>query len=289
MSYDIFYNKQFVQLRRTGEVIPMFLAGSNNCYDIGIGGRNGRRARDWSPMAYYNGKGKLSEKPTVMLKNLDADLRKTIRKHNGSTQGYDKTKPSEIRDHFGYYSSIVVGSGHCADTSWDKWRVQFSNGIKHALTIEQLNELGVNLHFDAFSGSPDGQPPVVALKTERDYFTELKKWREWRDKNSHSFSLGFFPLNDDAVLKRLREPKRKAPRAKQQVEQDHYFVLANGSICLARYTSRGYRYTEFPSSARRFPTEEEAEARRQRLVKEQRYKADQWTVKRIDSHATFYI
>jgi hypothetical protein len=78
VSYDIIYGKQFVKLRKTGEVIPMLLSGSNNCYEIGVGGRNGRRTRDWSPFRYYNRKGKLSEKPSIILKSLEADLRKCI-------------------------------------------------------------------------------------------------------------------------------------------------------------------------------------------------------------------
>lgn len=99
MSYEIIYNKQFVSLRKTGEVIPMLLAGSNNCYDIGLYGRNGRRSRDWSNDRYYHQKGKISEKPEAILGKLDAELRRMVREHHN--RGDSDAKPKDIRNHFG--------------------------------------------------------------------------------------------------------------------------------------------------------------------------------------------
>ncbi len=205
MSYDIIYNKQFVYLRKTREVIPMLLAGSNNCYEIGLGGRTGRRVRDWSSMRYYNRKGKISEKPEVILSELDVDLRRYIRRNRGE----DGTKPADIRNHFGYYASLAVRGGHCGSTSWNMWHAQFVSGIKNALTIEELDKLGVNLYFSAFGDSPNGKPAEVAIKTEREYFTEIKKWRQWQAESGKGFSLSFYPLNTDTVLYRLRASRQK--------------------------------------------------------------------------------
>jgi len=285
MSYDIIYGKQFVRLRRTGEVIPMLLAGSNNCYEIGVGGRNGRRVRSWESFRYYNRKGKISEKPDVILGKLDAELRKYIRNHRGDGE----TKPADIRNHFGYYAALAVGGGHCGGTSWNRYRGQFENGIRGALTIEEMDKLGVNLYFSAYHDSPDGKPPGVALKTERDYFIELKKWRDWQARAGKGFSLSFQPQNTDTVLRRLRAPKRRAPREKTRVEQDRYFVLTDGSNVLVKYTSRGYRYTYHKGAGKRFRSEKDAETYRQRLLKNGRYKADTWKVERVDEKATFYV
>lgn len=179
----------------------MFLAGSNNCYDVIQGGRNGRRSRDWQIMDYYNRKGKTSEKPDIILKKLDAEIRRYIKKHRGE----DGVKPSHIREHFGYYSALAVRGGRCLDTSWDEYRGQFSNGIRKALTIEELDARGINLYFLSYSygDSPDGKPPEAIIKTERDYFTELKKWRAWQAISGKSFSLSFKPLSTDTVLYRL--------------------------------------------------------------------------------------
>ena len=286
MSYDIIYNKQFVKLRKTGEVIPMLLSGSNNCYEIGLNGRDGRRSRDWSSMRYYNRKGKLSENPDVILDKLDAEIRKYIR-----TRREREVKPADIRNHFGYYSSLVVGSGHCGGTSWDMWRGVFSNGIKHALTIEELDALGVNLRFSAYvpGDSPNGKPAPVPIKTEQEYFAELRKWREWQAQAGHTFSLSFFPMSTDRVLERLRSLRRKTPREKTRVEQDHYFVLTDGSSALLKYTSRGYRYSWSISSGKKFRSEKEADAYRERLINKGRYKADIWKVERIDNACAFMV
>ena len=289
MSYEIIYGKQFVKLRRTGEVIPMFLAGSNNCFDIGVGGRNGRRARDWSNDRYYNRRGKISEKPEVILKNVDAELRRRIRDR------YDKEdKPADIRNRFGYYASVAVGGGHCGDTSWSLYRSQYANGINNALAIEEMAKLGVYLYFHTVTwkeDSTDGIPASVDLKTEQEYFVELKKWRAWQDGNGKSFWLSFRPHNDELVLKRLREPKRKAPSEKTRVEQDHYFVLTSGynGYGLLKYTKRGYRYSFSKSGGKRFRSEKDAEKYRQQLLKSGRYKADIWKVERIEGKATFLV
>jgi len=287
LSYEIIYGKQFVKLRRTGEVIPMLLAGSNNCFDIGRGGRNGRRARDWSNDRYYNRKGKISEKPDVILNNLDAELRRRIRDR------YDKEdKPADIRNSFGYYASVAVGGGRCGDTSWNKYRGQYVNGIRGALTVEELENLGVHLYFHdvgMVGDSPNGRPAQVDITTEQQYFIELKKWRAWQAEKGKGFWLSFHPHNDEVILKRLREPKRKTPREKTRVEQDHYFVLTDGHNGLLKYTSRGYRYSFSKGSGKRFRSEKEAESYRQGLLKKNRYKADIWKVERIDATAVFLV
>lgn len=287
MSYEIFYNKQFVRLRKTGEVIPVILGGSNNCFDIGYNGRNRRRARSWASDRFYNRKGKLSEKPDIILKNLDAQLRRIIRGQRG--RGDSEATPKDIKQHFGYYASLVVGGGHCAGTSWDRYRGVYANGIRSAMTVEQLDELGVNLIFYAGYGSEDGYPARVPLKTEREYFLELKKWREWQGRNGRSFYLSFSPSDDARVVELIRRSKRKAPRERQEVEQDHFFVLGNSNGNLKRYTARGYRYSYSQTGGKHFRTKQEAEKRRKRLVDEKRHQADTWEVVRVEGKAFFRV
>jgi len=287
MSYEIVYGKQFVKLRKTGEVIPMLLAGSNNCFEVGIGGRNGRRSRDWANQRFYLRKGKISDKPEAIMAKVDAELSRRIRDR------YDKTdKPAGIRARFGYYAGIAVGGGHCSDTSWDKYRGVYANGIKNALTIEELDKLGVNLYFFDVGLSlgdrlPD-TPASVTIKTERQFFEELRKWRGWQNGNGKGFWLGFSPRSTDMVLERLRAPKRKPATEKVRVDQDHYFVLTDGYNGLVKYTSRGYKYSS-RSGGKRFRTEKDAEKYRQQLLKNNRYKADVWRVERIDCPTSFRV
>ena len=296
MSYDIIYNKQFVKLRRTGEVIPMLLAGPSNCFEIGFRGRNGRRVRNWEPIRYYNRKGKISEKPEHILKSLNAELRRQTREHLAYQKAnYPKeewVKPADIHNRFGYYASIAVGSGHCGGTSWPLYRSQFANGIRNALTIEELDKLGVNLYiyYHSYNGdSPNGKPASIDIKTEQQYFAEIKKWKEWQKTAGKMFYLSFHPSDTDAVLRRLRASKRKPPREKTRVEQDHYFVLTNSNGNLIRYTSRGYRYSRSQTGGKQFRTEDIAEKYRQQLVSKGRHQAETWEVKRVDRASSFLV
>jgi hypothetical protein len=294
MSYEIVYGKQFVKLRRTGEVIPMVLAGSNNCFDYpSYGHSRGRRARSWGNAPWYNRKGKISEKPEVIVRNLDAELNRRIRNR------YDKEdKPADVRNRFGYYAAVAISGRGTRGTSWNAWRSQFTNGIKNAVTIEQLAELGVHLYFSGstWGDEPnDGMPQTVYLETEPQYFAELKKWRAWKGNNGNgrSFWLDFSPHDTDTVLDRLRAPgreaRRESRRQKTEVKQNHYFVLTGDGNNLVKYTSRGYKYSFSQSGGRRFRTKKDAERYRQSLVKANRYKAEIWKVKRIDLPATFLI
>lgn len=267
----------------------MLLMGSSNCFEVGNGGRNGRRERSWSSLRYYNRKGKISEKPEVILRKLDAELTRYIREQRKREDG---GKPAHVRDHFGYYAAIVVGSGRCYDTSWPLYRSQFSNGIKNAMTIEELDELGINLDIHYYSyndDSPNGKPASVDIKTEREYFIELKKWREWQVKNGKMFYLTLHPSSTDAVIRRLRASRSKPPREKTRVEQGHYFVLTNGNGNLVKYTSRGYRHSYSQTGGKQFRAEDIAEKYRQQLVNKGRYQAETWKVKRVDQATSFLV
>jgi hypothetical protein len=287
MSYDIFYGKQFVKLQKTGEVISVLLSGSSNCFEYGQGGRNGRRTRDWCSMGYYNRKDKLSEKPDIILKNLDADLRKHIRQNGKATAYSEAVKPSAVKDCWGYYIAVAIGGGSCSDTSWSRYRSFFENGIRGALTVESLVQKRVYPMFSAYGDF--GQPHSIPLLTEKGYFEELKKWKAWRETHpGHNFSLTFSPMSTDEVLDRLRKPK--VQREHTRVEEDHYFVLADaGGQSLLRYTSRGFRYSWTTAGGRKYRTEQEAEKYRKELVEKGKYKSETWKVKRIDSPATFYV
>jgi len=270
----------------------MLLMGSNNCYDIGLGGRTGRRARSWGNAPWHNRKGKISEKPEVILKSVDAELRKRIRDRHFP----DEDKPADVRNRFGYFASLAISGQGTRGTSFNAYRSQFSNGIKNALTIEELVKLGVHLYFhgSTWGDQPnDGMPQTLYLETEPQYFDELKKWRAWQNGNGRSFWLTFRPHDTDIVLDRLRAPGRKtrreARKGKTRAEQDHYFVLTDGYNALLKYTRRGYRYSYSKSGGKRFMTKKVAETYRKQLVKNRRYKAEIWKVERINLPATFLV
>jgi len=293
LSYEIIYGKQFVKLRRTREVIPILLMGSNNCYDVpDYQHPKGRRARDWSNLRYHNRKGKISEKPEVILKSVDAELRQRIRDRSFPKED----KPADVRNRFGYFASLAISGRGTRGTSFNAYRSQFSNGIKNALTIEELVKLGVYPYLYTYSYNPEetaGAPVSVNLETEAQYFEELKKWRAWQNGNGKSFSLSFHPHSTDTVLDRLQRPgrnaRRETRREKTRVEQDHYFVLTDGYNNLVKYTARGYRYSFSKTGGKQFRTEKEAEFYRQRLLKRRAYKAEVWKVEMINLPSTFLV
>lgn len=290
MSYEIIYDKQFVQLRRTREVIPMLLAGSNNCYECPTYEHpKGRRERDWGHTAWFTRKGKLSDKPEIILRQLNAVLNKLIRQNRTREEG---AKPADIRKHFGYYASVAVTGGHCSDTSWNLFFSQFTNGIRNALTIEELAQLNISLYFYDVGmpgDSPNGRPAQVDILTEPQYFVELAKWRAWAAATGKSFWVSFHPLNIDEVLRRLHALKHRTPREKTKVEQGHFFVLTDGFNTLIKYTRNGYRYSYHKDGGKKFMIEKEAEAYRQQLINKRCYKADIWKVERVEGKTSFAI
>lgn len=296
MSYDIIYNKQGIRLRRTGEVIIMLLAGSNNCFEVGNGRRNGRRVRSWEAHRFFNRKGKLSEKPDIILKNLEKTLRKETRRHRKPF--YDEKPPTakEIIERYGWYAGIAVGGGACADTSWPKYQGVYVNAIKKALTIEELDARGVHLYFTPgwFYNQEGNVPPPAAslsadIRTEKEYFTLLKEWKAWQEISGKQFYLQFNPSDTDTVVRRLKGADgHKRPNSERtRVQQDHYFVLEYPNGYLFKYTRTGFRYTSFESSAKRFRTEKEAEKYRATLVQKRKHMAEQWKVKRVEGTVVF--
>lgn len=105
MSYEIVYAKQFIKTNKY--IIPMVLMGSNNC-TMYYGGRE-IRERDWTPLSN-----------NLVCKN-EEELMKEIEKWLGS----------KYQEHFKY-------NGKWVD---DKALIRFmKNGIKNALTIEEIKE-----------------------------------------------------------------------------------------------------------------------------------------------------
>lgn len=260
----------------------MLLSGCSNLYEVcnHNSRRNGRRVRSWEALRHYNRKAKFSEKPEYIMHQVEAEMRKLLKNR------HDKSEtPAYFREHYGFYTGVAVGSSHPADTSWSKYQGLFINGIKKAMTIDELAELGIYLYFHA-GYRYDDKPSEKAIKSEREYFSSLKEWRAWNERTSNPFYLGFMPYDTDRIVQLLSRSRQKPPREKVRVEQDHYFVLSDGEYSLLKYTARGYRYSFREAAGRKYRTEVEAEAYRTQLIKKNRYKAAIWQVKRIDQQCT---
>lgn len=103
MSYEIVYSKQFIKVE--GGIIPLVLAGSNNCWDA-----NNRRERSWG--VFFNG------------------FAKRIMTTDEITQYIEKLATTSDTQEF-----FVKGG------KWitaDRLKAFYKSGIKNAKTIEQI-------------------------------------------------------------------------------------------------------------------------------------------------------
>lgn len=110
MSYSIVYAREFIKTG-DGRILPLVLCGSNNCWTIGISGRESRE-RHWNLMYIKN-----NEIPALFPKQLIDKVKAYI--------------PSEYQQHF-------MRSGKWVD---DAGLMRFfENGIKKAKTLEEIND-----------------------------------------------------------------------------------------------------------------------------------------------------
>ncbi len=310
MSYDIFYDKQFVRLNKTGEIIPMVCGGSNNCFDVDGRGHSGRRSRDWQIYRNFITDDD-KERPTTFSAMPEAILslvEKDIRRYKDKVETDEwyieqKYTKEDIEKSFGYYASLAIG-GHTSTTSAGKLRTFFSGGIRHAKTIEELDALGINLEFRSWSwdGKFSNPEPDTIIRTEAEYFEALEIWKKWREEtvtyrdgqptqHKPSIYLGFSP-SEKAVTAKLRDfrwrLRTKRVNEKKSVTAPFYFVLGNEFGYLVRYTRHGFKYGGVPRSGKPFRTEAQAESFRKKLVARNAYKAEAWKVKRVDEPKAFY-
>ena len=152
MSYDIFYDKQFVKVNDK-TFIPMTLAGSSNLWDCSNNGRD-KRSRSWFNFSYLLD-GKIAGSMEDMLER-QAKTRADILER----------KEEEYSDKsFGYYTSLSDGGGGC-NMTYGRYLGITKTGCKKALTIEQLEEEGVTLRIYTY---PDKETDkkLDKLKLER--------------------------------------------------------------------------------------------------------------------------
>lgn len=182
MSYLILYDKQFVKLSN-GEVIPLVLSGSSNCFDSSSG--NARRARGWEPWTYRLPKGStFGVRPEVLLVAIQEEI--DCQCAQCATDPYrikEGTRPSDILAHFGNYAGLSIGGANWHAVTAARYRSFFANGIKGAMTVEELWEIGVGLQFftnDYYFQYSEPHPDRTSIKTETQYTEHLGLWDAWK-------------------------------------------------------------------------------------------------------------
>ena len=191
---------------------------------------------------------------------------------------------------YGWFTGTVVRSGHTTKTTATQYRNFILSGIKKAWTIEQLREAGIKLLLggDMFTS----QFPKVEIHSIEDidvYYRAVPEGEfvyfyfgtpgNTRDYESINYKIKHY--------RRKINPKPK--REKVKVKLDKYYVLKNDNGFLSKYTKSGYRYNPWGSDTGKiFETRKLAEKYRDKLVKDNKFKAESWKVKPINEKIFIY-
>lgn len=313
MSYEIIYNKQFVKLednQKQKHYIPMILTGSNNCYEAHVRWSKAKRSRSWECVSWClkNSESRIFGTEEQILSCVDNDIQETIDKNVGQDEwNKDIVRTAkDIKKNFGYFTSVSSRGGGCNITA-TQWRNIYVNGIKNALTIKQLNEIGINLSFryfkwDSYEYSIPA-PKAKTITTLQEFWDEYKIWDEWQrtcvvtDENGKTFNpslyIGFTNGYEyvESVLKRYRKSLKKKVEYKY-VDVDHFYGLydENNDIYLYKYTRNGYRYIGYQSrSVKSFMTQQQANNYIKECIRKHRMNAENWKAKRINDKNTFKV
>jgi hypothetical protein len=310
MSYDILYDKQFVKLP-DGNFIPMILAGSNNVIEARYNGRGvGRRARDWFSHDYVlkNSKSRYFGTEKLIMKNVQDCIDNCVERNANVKKDYE-TKiytEEEVKNSFGYFESLAIGNQSTGKATAKKYYNFYKNGIKNALTIEELHKLGIHVKFTVYKGYnrefsipiPEWSDYNIISNTQ--FFATLQKAEKYRKyckvtKDGKDDGTVYITLTfngpDTFVSDRLKPARRRKKREivdYKRITVDSYFTLSNKKGYLYRYTRNGYKYS-WSSPQKQWQTQEEAEKYRLSLVKKKRYEAASWKVEEIKNSFTFSI
>jgi len=260
MSYTLFYDKQFIKVKKDEKTVfvPMIYGGSNNCYEVGKGGRSGRRERDWFVLKFIlNGKiaGTLEE----MLEKAEAEKVELIERNKDDDNKYSD-------DRFGWFSSLSLGGG--CKVTFGQYKGVFITGCKKALTVEELKEFGVGVYISTYLYEDSKKEALKQAGKEMKYVEinssdELLTKFEETEKYYEGTGVSVY-LKIDAFehqMKRIRKAKfPTTKKVKQLVEVDKYFVIRVEHCGYFHSAMRnGFRHTPYSDSAKGFITEKEAE------------------------------
>lgn len=255
MSYDIFYDKQFVKVNEN-TFIPMVLAGSNNCTEWSPRGRE-RRSRSWFNFAYLlNGSvaGSLDE----MLK-IQAGVKQGLIDSNGDEYS-DKS--------FGYFTGLSAGGG-CKMT-YGQYLGIAKTGCAKALTVEQLRQENITISIFTSRYEKEGKLAEAGLKElsftpnsteELEAFlsTEAPKYA-----GVTTLQVTFHGMYE-STMKWIRRRHFSKPKPQHEIIKSPVGyaieIYKDGSQYGYLYSFKGgsFRFTQDETNAKQFLEEKEAE------------------------------
>lgn len=264
MSYDLIYDKCFIKAEKDGKVVffPIVYAGPSNCFEIGRGGRSGRRVRSWENYNVLDKKyGTLEE----MLQKADAVRERLIERNKETLKEWpDWDVYSDER--FGYFTALYFNGNR--KTTFGQYKGLFITGCKKALTVEQLREFGVSVNVHSSIYSEENQKKFKEAGKKEIYFVPttskelIEKLDEFEDylKDTPYVSLYITINASEYDMKRIRKEKFPTKKTKPEYKEvDKYFVVHIVNYGYF-YSSKkyGFRYTPYQSSGKRFASEKAA-------------------------------
>jgi hypothetical protein len=245
MSYDIVYERNFLKME-DGRIIPLVLVGANNVYDSYWSGNRSyyKRTRDWACL-FVSPSGSIAHTPEGLL-----DVARS------STGGV-------YQEHFKFRNKWIDDAG----------LLRFvKNGIKRALTIEELNELSAHpivLHgsFVVYRKTGEFYPGgyekssrdiehCVAINDSKD-LSDFIKVAEDREMHKDSKETIYVALKYDGE-KAIPYPKEKRGRTKRERPDKYWLIVREDGAYLKRLTRTGAKLTFWENSAKWFSTEKQA-------------------------------
>ena len=255
MSYSIIYGQQFIKAIKGDKTfyLPIVLIGDNNVYDY-----NNKRARDFNNLANYCG-GKQYATKEALLEAVD-NTRLSL------MERYDGTDGDKYDDRgFGYYDSLSLYGKSTRATTFQNFKNVFNNGIKNALTIEELVSAGVypEIYTSVYSASKlielGLNTITLSPKTTLELLDMIDSTESYLSGSGCNFYVTF--RGDDNTLKYLKNKfNPTAPKGKRQLKEvkKYYILLTRENTYIHKMTGRRLFSSDF-NAAKKFMTNGQAQ------------------------------
>lgn len=273
MSYEIIYDKQFIKVNHKGvdKYIPFIFSGSNNCYEIGRGGRNGRRARSWFVFSWLCGDfSRYFTTAENMLAHADNELKEKVKKEQDYAKNNNEAIPTEeeIKKSWGYYTSLSFYGRSTRGSDFNVYKALIKTGIKQAVTIEQLKEHGIHLSVSVYcyDKQKDFIDKGIEYKEEATVSSDEELYKTLDEfinyYRPHGYTV-YLHIGSEWQMERMIKKLRKREKHPIQLKEvDHLYAIYMKEVegYFIKRTRRAIQYTTwgFSTRAKHFETEKQA-------------------------------
>ncbi len=286
MSYHILYDKQFIKVDGN-RVIPFYLGGDNNVYDF-----NNKRARDWGNSYAHTDKSMIVGNKQL-LDSIDDYRKQTIERSNDNVKEYKDESWAYDDKRWGYHTSVAMYGKHTTKTTFSAYRNFYKSGIEQALTIEELEEVGVRITMCVSPYVEDKvlqekgleRKPSVTFTSTQQMIDAITEYEAYYGGvvilYLHEVGMDWYMIHKKRVR---RNAKLEKQTEKKRVTVNEYYVLYNGVGYFIKNKKDGYIYTFNPISSKAFIDEKTIKAFHKRMRNKENFE-----VKKIEGTRYFWV